>query len=61
MEITLRLNLNDRQSWRNWLTQNHNTQKECWLSVTRGKTSKTFHLSINASALATYNTTAAAN
>ncbi len=38
MEITLRLNLNDRQSWRDWLTQNHNTQKECWLSVTRGKT-----------------------
>ena len=37
MEITLRLNLTSREDWRKWLTNNHNTQKECWLSVTRGK------------------------
>ena len=38
MEITLRLNLTTREDWRKWLIDNHDTQKECWLSVTRGKT-----------------------
>ena len=37
MQITNPINLTSREDWRNWLTQNHNTQKECWLSVTRSK------------------------
>ena len=40
MEITLRLNFSDRQSWRNWLFENHNTQKECWLAVSRSTNGK---------------------
>ena len=37
MQITNPINLTSREDWRKWLTNNHNTQKECWLSVTRGK------------------------
>ena len=40
MEITLRLNLSNRQSWRDWLTQNNASQKECWLAVSRSTNGK---------------------
>lgn len=37
MEITNPIIFSSRQQWRDWLTQNHNSQKECWLSITRKK------------------------
>ena len=40
MEITLRLNFSDRQSWRDWLLNNHVSQKECWLAVSRSTNGK---------------------
>ena len=40
MEITLRLNITSREDWRNWLTQNHNIQKECWIAVSRSANGK---------------------
>lgn len=38
MEIKNQLNLTTRQEFREWLSANASTSKECWLSVNRAKT-----------------------
>lgn len=37
MEITLLLELNDRSELRQWLSENHDSEKEVWVSSYRGK------------------------
>jgi len=37
MEITLLLELKERQQLRNWLQENHTSSKECWVIMSRSK------------------------
>lgn len=37
MEITLLLELKERQQLRNWLQENHTSAKECWVIMRRSK------------------------
>jgi uncharacterized protein YdeI (YjbR/CyaY-like superfamily) len=41
MEITDLLEYNDRKQLREWLTANHGTAKECWVTVNRSKQPRT--------------------
>ena len=38
MEITTLLEFSERSQLRNWLLENHSTQKDCWVIMTRSKT-----------------------
>ena len=38
MEITTLLEYSDRSQLRAWLEQNHSTEKECWVVMSRSKT-----------------------
>ena len=35
MEITERLHTTSREQWREWLTENHSTKREIWISTTK--------------------------
>ena len=37
MEITLLLEFSGRQQLRDWLTENHASAKECWVTMSRSK------------------------
>jgi uncharacterized protein YdeI (YjbR/CyaY-like superfamily) len=37
MEITLLLEFSERQQLRDWLTENHASAKECWVTMSRSK------------------------
>lgn len=37
MEITILLEYNDRKQLREWLEANHETAKDCWVTVNRSK------------------------
>ena len=37
MELTNLLNVKNRDELRQWLEENHKTEKECWVIVKRGK------------------------
>ena len=37
MEITLLLEFSERQQLREWLTENHASAKECWVTMSRSK------------------------
>jgi uncharacterized protein YdeI (YjbR/CyaY-like superfamily) len=37
MEITLFLEFSERQQLRDWLTENHASAKECWVTMSRSK------------------------
>jgi len=37
MEITILLEFSERQQLRDWLTENHASAKECWVTMSRSK------------------------
>lgn len=37
MEITLLIEFSERQQLRDWLTENHASAKECWVTMSRSK------------------------
>lgn len=41
MEITTLLEYSNRKQLRQWLTENHLTAKECWITVNRSKQART--------------------
>lgn len=40
MEVTKLLTITDREQLRDWLQQNHLTEKSCWVACNRSKTPK---------------------